>query len=503
MPNYYESVGVSGSEFSNFGEFDSLDAVINYAQGLEDSGAYDDVAVLEEVKEDGARSWWVLADENELMEREEFEEVEVEENPKVLKPYPVRRKVGQYIALAYSNGVLKAREVGATEHQAARKAYVVAAPNCDSIEVFKMGLSSDHPVDTIGPKRMHELLKVSENPFPFKACIRKARARGIDDPNAYCATVDRRMHHNPLGPSKPVIHGLDVRVNRSKLDQAYEAAVKAGKKLAKEHGQHVRLMDWENGQYVHAGTVRPDGTWDLATSNAYKNPSLRERASHVIGGIKHALTKRSQSKRAVQRLLDMDKPAPVGMVKPTRYGLGQKRNPEGAAEALFESFRGRPSDETLEIHEEFHEHANLTALGYLCSLRVKNAAGKHLINVVSTKSPRQIPNPMDLPLDERVVLCSNEEGNTMYFVGGMQDVDISALGISGEAAKKDLVVLGVLDQVTYLADKPHLGDTEDTAYYHALAEEGGTKPTLLYDPLSCKLSLAGGTYFLSPEGIRD
>ncbi len=183
-------------------------------------------------------------------------------------------------------------------------------------------------------------------------------------------------------------------------------------------------------------------------------------------------------------------------------GYSMKRNPEDSASDLYEDFHGRAPSELVEVHYDVHEHENLTSLGYLCSLVVKTRTGKRLINVVETKSPRDVPNPLTLPMDKRVMLCSNEAATSMYFVGGDQAVDLAALSLDEEQYVKDLMVLGTLEQVTYMTQKA-FDDFEDISYYHALGEETGEKPLLLYDPVSCLLSVAGGAYSIRAEGITN
>ena len=76
--------------------------------------------------------------------------------------------------------------------------------------------------------------------------------------------------------------------------------------------------------------------------------------------------------------------------------------------------------------------------------------------------------------------------------------------ILAEAPKgtpNELVLLGVLDEVTYETVKDHL-DGELVAYTHEFGEEGGVPPLLCADG-GGNLFIVGGDYTIAAEGIRD
>lgn len=57
------------------------------------------------------------------------------------------------------------------------------------------------------------------------------------------------------------------------------------------------------------------------------------------------------------------------------FGKPRKRNPETDAQAMYESFHGRPSEEVIEFSEDEQFHENLAGLGVLVELRVKTVTG--------------------------------------------------------------------------------------------------------------------------------
>jgi hypothetical protein len=681
-PNYYEAMGVSGEEFTNFGSFDCAHDAVVYAQGVEDSDAYEGVAVLEEVGEGGEQKWWVIADENELMERGEFEDscdedVEIEENPSdasiaklkaivaadeyeryglrnqtryygkgrklrvgqiAPKSYrwddghPTREQLsgtsaieirgagdvdravkmsegygsdGWQVALLGSNSweggedrgeivmhdakvlavwrrrgepshanpfpveveenpsgdprVSSVRQAEGANGKPYRKnpelpiirvhaderkspvhsdatdeknaytledardygAYVggpystkdralKAAANYLHSRAYPHGLLLRYGRGASSPQYQHYEAHiigadwVKQNPFPFKKCIKRARAKGIGDPNAYCATVDRRMHQNP-----GVHHAYSLAAYQTK-DGKYEGVIRNEETKQRDFSPRFNTLaeatHWCKTQSYKVtggkGSLAPMKRKGEYRANVWmsarENPSIKERASEAWKDTKHFLTKSSTSKQALKRL----KEAETKIAPAQKFGLGKKRNPEDSASALYEEFHGRPPSEIVEVHTEVHEHENLTSLGYLCSLVVKTTGGKQIITVAEVKSPRDIPNPLELPMDKRVLLCSNEEATSLYFLGGDQEVSLDALGLDKEEYVKDLMVLGELQQVTYMTQK-HFDNYEDVAYYHALGEESGERPLLLYDPISCLLSVAGGAYSIRAEGITN
>lgn len=97
-----------------------------------------------------------------------------------------------------------------------------------------------------------------------------------------------------------------------------------------------------------------------------------------------------------------------------------------------------------------------------------------------------------------VLLCSNESGTQLYFMGGDQSLDLAQLKIP----VRDLADIGSVTQIEYHTKKYWDGTgkrPEVATYYHKFGEEVKSKrnrplPTLIYDSLNQKLSLAGGDY---------
>jgi hypothetical protein len=181
----------------------------------------------------------------------------------------------------------------------------------------------------------------------------------------------------------------------------------------------------------------------------------------------------------------------------SEYSRKNPRNPEASAAALSESWHGRPAKIATDYDETFRYHGVLTDLGRLQEIMV----------LVTERKGQSIL------FDAKTRLASSENGKQLYVVGGDQSLDLSALGIKGEEAQKDLVVVGEVHHLVYVTAKQHLGkaDKESGPYQHKLGEESGVMPILLYDRLNKLVGFAGGNYFIDATdydgkhsaGIRD
>lgn len=160
------------------------------------------------------------------------------------------------------------------------------------------------------------------------------------------------------------------------------------------------------------------------------------------------------------------------------------RNPEGSAAALSEAWHGRPAKSATDHIDKIHYHGVLTDLGRL----------KEITVLVTERKGQKIF------FDAETRLASSENGKQLYVVGGDQSIDLSALGIEGEEAEKDTVVIGEVHSIVYVTAKEHLGkaDKEVGPYEHELGEKGGIMPIFLYDTLNQQVGFAGGTYFIDP-----
>ena len=158
----------------------------------------------------------------------------------------------------------------------------------------------------------------------------------------------------------------------------------------------------------------------------------------------------------------------------------RKSNPPGSADAAFESFHGKPSEETVTVTQEVHYHKYLAAAGELRKLVVFARNGT-VVNLTGFG---------------KALLCVNEAGTQLFIRGGSQSVDLKAFGITTVHEHEDL---GEVQRVWYFTKKDHLGDEGGEAIYdHKFSQP---YPRLQYDVRNEQLSFSGGRYVISPEGI--
>jgi hypothetical protein len=174
-----------------------------------------------------------------------------------------------------------------------------------------------------------------------------------------------------------------------------------------------------------------------------------------------------------------------------------KRNPVETAEAAYEGFHGEKATHTFKLSERRHVHDVVWAFGPLVYLKVwlpsdRRKAG--LRNFAEIEFDYEGKNP--------VLVTANEKRNQMFFDGGDQSVSLKTFGVPPEP--HETVVLGEVSDAYYFTTKTHLGNQGGTAVYkHKLGEEGGELPTLIYHTLEKRLSLAGGSYTIPNEGVRN
>jgi len=163
----------------------------------------------------------------------------------------------------------------------------------------------------------------------------------------------------------------------------------------------------------------------------------------------------------------------------------RRRRNQPSAGKLSEIFHGRPVQQIALVEQSVRERTQLAELGELVSLQITTPAG----------------DPCEIDTEGRgVVLAASPSGGQLYLMGGDQEVDPEDFGI--EETGKDKVLLGAVDEITYLTAKA-LDDFELHDYFHELGEESGERPLLVYDRLNRMLELVDGHYSTRAEGLID
>lgn len=170
--------------------------------------------------------------------------------------------------------------------------------------------------------------------------------------------------------------------------------------------------------------------------------------------------------------------------------LGLASNPHKGETAqaadLYAAFHGQDPRQVLEVQRSAAVRSDYTALGdldYLVFLPEKNSDGRKI----------------EFSDDDAVKVASNSAGTQLYLIGGNQDLS-GCLDEFPVDSSKDLIGLGPLVRISYLARKKFDGFRE-IAYYHDLGEETGVPPYGYYDKIKREIFIVGGEYRIQPEGI--
>jgi len=206
----------------------------------------------------------------------------------------------------------------------------------------------------------------------------------------------------------------------------------------------------------------------------------------------------SELKRELKKAIAHDKKN-----APRRRSNKGRRNPLDGAEARYESFHGRPSEEIVEVSTRVHEHSVLSGIGDLVKLIVITEDGH---KVVISKLEDRDGNP--------ALLAQNEAATQLYIEGGDQSVRLSDFGIYEPYHESE--TLGRVRNVYYFTTKDHLGNEGGTAIYNhkfggirEVEIRGKTRrkrsplPFLVYDVRNRLLSFSGGGYTIPDEGIAN
>lgn len=186
---------------------------------------------------------------------------------------------------------------------------------------------------------------------------------------------------------------------------------------------------------------------------------------------------------------------------------------------LSQAFHGRPPQKVYEVEQPLATRKDLAFLGAMEELAVATPNGElH-----------------ELALSNAVHLCADPAGRQLYLIGGDQSLTTAGIRAMGGDPRQDVIDLGEVVAICYVAVKRHLGNADDDAYHHFFGEADAQKqagddavaafygdydageppdsagfyeefpnlrrPRLIYDRLSKQMSFAGGSYVVRDVGI--
>jgi hypothetical protein len=170
----------------------------------------------------------------------------------------------------------------------------------------------------------------------------------------------------------------------------------------------------------------------------------------------------------------------------------------GEATRVSEGFHGRPARYIEDVIEIEKYRTNLAHLGDLVEFEILNKSGRSVTPI----------NFAEHDTDDHVSVGSTPDRFQIILTGGDQRVDLDTFDdISEEERNKDYVNLGEVFSISYFTDKHHLEgpkyQKDGTEYIHKFGEEGGERPTLVYDKLNQRMILIGGSYEVRDDGIYN
>jgi hypothetical protein len=345
-----------------------------------------------------------------------------------------------------------------------------------------------------------------QNPMNSKSksvATKQLRAMGVYKPYVSSSEDSIEIESYPLearikqsfDPNEGPIHVFKI-VDVHTGDTLTSGVVTLGQDLVRKVGQ--ALMDFHGPAYAQAKEREAEAM--QRSTGRTGNP--RRKVAKVLFAVRvgnedwqeELITDvedriEAASKWALANGFDRLRVATIDEGPPDFAATVRRNNPESDAAALYETFHGSPSTETLELTQDLHYHSHLTVLGDLVELKVKTFSGKQATISFSADDP-----------EGSTKLCSNEAGTQLYIEGGDQSLDLAGLGFNQAQANRDSVAVGVLYELTYQTKK-HFNKFKLTDYYHGLGEETGYEPILNYDTMNQLLTVSGGEYEIKPEGI--
>jgi hypothetical protein len=168
------------------------------------------------------------------------------------------------------------------------------------------------------------------------------------------------------------------------------------------------------------------------------------------------------------------------------------------AEQVTKGFHGRDAEYVEDIVEIEKYRTNLAHLGDLVELEILDKTGRNVFPICFAEHDT----------DGHVSVSSTIERNQIIFGGGDQELELQDLELSDNERQKDYVKVGEVYSISYFTDKHHLTgpkyQKDGTEYIHLFGEEdGGERPTLIYDRLNRRIFLVGGSYEVRDEGIYN
>lgn len=263
------------------------------------------------------------------------------------------------------------------------------------------------------------------------------------------------------------------------------------------HGFKGTQADWQS--------LTPGMRREITRAAAKRNPEIVMTAAEI--SLMRKISHLANQPRTLANARELKK------TEERWHKLIGKKNPGGpslaAAKRLYKKFIGKAASK-LTRKTTAHPAAKsakggklpVAKLATLSYLKIKNSALKDgMIRFRGAARPK---------------LLSHPSGRQYYFHGGGQNLDgipaaaaypkcnppaYARAGI-GTAALRKMLNLGQVTEIGYFERKA-VEDFRPVEYYHALGEENGKRPVLVYDPEHKQMHLVGGDYRTLWSGINN
>ncbi len=228
----------------------------------------------------------------------------------------------------------------------------------------------------------------------------------------------------------------------------------------------------------------PDASMNELLSFLRKNPTVIDAVRKKLGATKFATASPSLLKKTMREIVAGVHSKKAAPKKRNTAKIRNRRNPE--AGAIFEEFTGQQHTHHDEVTAPTGAPRNLDELGDFVEFKWMDADGKrHTVNLEGQGVPAKLAAHQYANGHQELVLVSAPNSPLPFFGDYLPHGDH-----------------GYIYEVTYRAQKLHLGDTKPQLYYHTLGEETG-KPPILHINKSGELIFKDGEYWIKATGIHN
>lgn len=225
----------------------------------------------------------------------------------------------------------------------------------------------------------------------------------------------------------------------------------------------------------------PDASMDQLLGFLRKNPTVIDAVRRKLGATKFATASPSLLKKTMREVIAGAR----GKTKTKKANPRKtRRNPD--AGELFETFTGQQHTHHDEVIAPTGAPRNLDELGDFVEFKWIDADGKrYTVNLEKQGIEAKLAAHQFADRRQELVLVSAPGSPLPYFGDYLPHGDH-----------------GYIYEVTYRAQKAHLGDTKPQLYYHTLGEETG-QPPILHINKNGELIFKGGEYWIEATGIHN